>query len=185
MVQIERIPGTTQGGGLMSDARPIHDAMAFGLLVGVGVATSPAVKPAVQFSGMAATGLVPGGTELIMFLASRGWFRLTPVMTAGGVAATAVGLVNLVKLYEHRYEIYGRGKEYYEFIKRKIDAEFTPDLNFLSLSTPGEDAAAPGPLKTRESTRGGSAPYSRRRRKTAPWCFTHKKRHWCKFTRNR
>ena len=168
--------------GTLADAKPYHDAMMGGVLVAGAIMAAPAIVPTAEFVGMAATGLVPGGTELIQFMAAMKWIRLTPLMTAGAGVATVVGIANA---YRMREEIASYAKDKHQWIKTNLDRTFIPGLDFGTLSTAGEErVATPGHLKTRGSALGRSAPYARRR-SSAPWCFTHKKRHWCDITRKR
>ena len=134
---------------------PIHYASG-GLLIGTtAYLLSPAVVPAVQFGSMAATGLVPGGTEVIIFLNRLKVLRLSSVQIAGAAAATGVGVWNAYRL---RNEISSFAKEKYDWIINK--ANWTPDMEFGTLRSHQRDGPAILSQRTSKSPSAGT----RRRR---------------------
>ena len=165
----------TSGGGAFS---PLQ-ARALGIVVATpfALAAGPAVIPTMRFSAGALTGLIPGLDNYFLWRPSKS----TMFNLGVKYVATPLGLINA---YRMRAEIASLAGTAADEVTDHLDRTFIPGLEFGPFeSTSGEDAAAPGHLKIRESTRRRSAPYIRR--SSAPWCFTHKKRHWCRFTRKR
>ncbi len=153
MAQIARIPGLTSGGGHINH-RSLN-AMAFGLGVGAAVAVSPAVVPAVRIGSMAATGLVPGGTEVIIFLNRIKVISLGNLEMAGATLATGVGIWNAYRL---RNEISSFARDKYDWIIDK--ANWTPDMEFGTLRSRDGRGATTLSQRASRSVRPGT----RRRR---------------------
>jgi len=153
MVQIARLPDMGVGGG-NPNYRIVN-----GVVVGVGVGTlfmaAPLAAPAARFGMMAASGLVPGGTELILFLNRLKVLRLGAVEMAGATVATGVGIWNAYRL---RNEISAFAQDKYDWIINK--ANWTPDMEFGSLRVKPGMVQPSLSQRTRKSPRIGK----RRRR---------------------
>ncbi len=97
---------------------PFHYA-AGGLAIGTtAYLVSPAVVPALRFGSMAATGLVPGGTEVILFLNRLKVLSLGPLEMAGTTVAAGVGLWNTYRL---RREISSFARDRYHWLIEAAD----------------------------------------------------------------
>ena len=145
----------TLGVRLTPTVHPLHHAVG-----GLGFATaaylvSPAIVPAGRTGSMAATGLIPGGTEVIIFLNRIKVISLGNLEMIGASIATGVGAWNAYRL---RNEISAFARDKYGWIIDK--ANWTPTIEFGDIRVKPGDGPSSLSQRTSRSPRFGK----RRRR---------------------
>lgn len=160
----------------------IAAAVAPSVIVRAPAAAAVIAKPAgkaVEFSLMAATGLVPLLGEAITMAAARGWISISRAAKAGLGISGVIGALNLFRMRGQIHHGITRGQ--HPIVPQPSVPEGVP---FIVKDMPGDRISR----YKLESLRGVSTSSQQKWKRggtssRGPWCDVHRKSHWCQYTR--